>query len=241
MHELAKLGFSQSYTYFTWRNFKAELTGYLDELAHGEPAEFFRPNFFANTPDILPPYLQTGGRPAFRIRLVLAATLSSLYGIYSGFELCENAALPDREEYADSEKYEIRVRDWNAPGNIKADVAALNRIRRDHAALHDWRNVRFLPADHDNVIFYAKASGEDTLLIAVNLDPFHAADVRLHLPLADLGIAPDATFAARELLSGEHFMWRGADQTLHLDPAVNPAAILHVDTRLRATYHTQGS
>jgi starch synthase (maltosyl-transferring) len=241
MYELAKLGFSQSYTYFTWRNFKAELTGYLDELAHGEPAEFFRPNFFANTPDILPPYLQTGGRPAFRIRLVLAATLSSLYGIYSGFELCENAALPDREEYADSEKYEIRVRDWNAPGNIKADVAALNRIRRDHAALHDWRNVRFLPADHDNVIFYAKASGEDTLLIAVNLDPFHAADVRLHLPLADLGIAPDATFAARELLSGEHFMWRGADQTLHLDPAVNPAAILHVDTRLRATYHTQGS
>jgi starch synthase (maltosyl-transferring) len=241
MHELAKLGFSQSYTYFTWRNFKAELTGYLEELAHGETAEYLRPNFFANTPDILPPYLQTGGRAAFRIRLVLAATLSSLYGIYSGFELCENAALPDREEYADSEKYEIRVRDWDAPGNIKADVAALNRIRRDHPALHDWRNVRFLAADHDNVIFYAKASGNDTLLIAVNLDPFHAADVRLHLPLADLGIAPDASFAARELLGGEHLMWHGAEQTLHLDPAVNPAAILHVASRLRDAHEGQGS
>jgi starch synthase (maltosyl-transferring) len=199
-------------------------------------ADYYRPNFFANTPDILPPYLQTGGRPAFRIRLVLAATLSSIYGIYSGYELCENAALPDREEYADSEKYQIRVRDWDAPGNIKADIAALNRIRRDHPALHDWRNVRFLRADHDNVIFYAKANGDDTLLVAVNLDPAHAAEVRLHLPLGDLGIAGDASFAVRELLGGENFMWRGAEQTLRLDPQTNPAAILHVDNRLRVPY-----
>jgi starch synthase (maltosyl-transferring) len=236
MKELAKIGFTQSYTYFTWRNFKGELTDYVRELAFSEMAEYYRPNFFANTPDILPPYLQTGGRPAFRIRLVLAATLSSVYGIYSGYELCENAALPGREEYADSEKYEIKVRDWDAPGNIKADVTAINRIRREHPALHDWRNVRFLQADHDNVIFYAKSSGDDTLLIAVNLDPFHAADVRLHLPLADLGIAEDASFAARELLGGERYMWNGAEQTLRLDPLTNPAAIVHIDNRLRVTY-----
>ena len=236
MKELAKVGFTQSYTYFTWRNFKAELTDYLNELAYSEMAEYYRPNFFTNTPDILPPYLQSGGRPAFRIRLVLAATLSSNYGIYSGFELCESAALPDREEYLDSEKYEIRMRDWDAPGNIKADVTALNRIRREYAALHDWRNVRFLRADHDNVIFYGKSAGADTLLVAVNLDPFHPADVRLHLPLADLGIAPDQSFAVRELLGGENYMWRGAEHVLQLDPERNPALILHVDNRLRVAY-----
>ena len=236
MKELAKIGFTQSYTYFTWRNFKGELTDYLNELAHGEMAEYYRPNFFVNTPDILPPFLQSGGRPAFRIRAALAATLSSVYGIYSGFELCENAALPGREEYADSEKYEIKRRDWDAPGNIKGDITALNRIRREHVALQDWRNVRFLQADHDNVIFYAKSSAEDTLLIAVNLDPFHAADACLHFPLDALGIAEDASFAARELLGGEHYMWRGSEQTLRLDPAINPAAILHVDNRLRVPY-----
>ncbi len=236
MKELAKIGFTQSYTYFTWRNFKGELTDYLNELAHGEMADYYRPNFFANTPDILPPFLQSGGRTAFRIRAVLAATLSSVYGIYSGFELCENAALSGREEYADSEKYEIKHRDWDAPGNIKGDITALNRIRREHVALQDWRNVRFLQADHDNVIFYAKSSAADTLLIAVNLDPFHAADARLHFPLDALGIADDASFAARELLGGEQYMWRGGEQILRLDPALNPAAILHVDNRLRVPY-----
>jgi len=231
MNELAKLGFTQSYTYFTWRNAKAEITAYLEELARSEMAEYYRPNFFTNTPDILPPYLQTGGRAAFRIRLVLAATLSSLYGIYSGYELCENAALPDREEYADSEKYEIRVRDWNAPGNIKADVTALNRIRREHPALHDWRNVRFLRADDDDVIFYIKSHGEDTVLVAVNLDPRRVVDVRVHVPIDDLGIGADASYAVRELLGGATSTWRGAEQMLHLDPAVNPAAILQVFNR----------
>ena len=189
----------------------------------------------------MPPFLQTGGRAAFRIRLVLAATLSSVYGIYSGFELCENEALSGREEYADSEKYEIKVRDWDAPGNIKADITILNRLRREHTALQDWRNVRFLQADHDNVLFYAKSRGDDTLLIAVNLDPFHPADVRLHLPLADLGLAPDASFAARELLGGERYMWRGPEVMLHLDPAVNPAAIVHIDNRLRVVYANPSS
>ena len=236
MKQLAKGGFSQSYTYFTWRNFKDEIAQYVGELAHSEMAEYYRPNFWPNTPDILPPFLQTGGRPAFRIRLVLAATLSSLYGIYSGFELCENAALPGREEYADSEKYELKTRDWNAPGNIVAEITRVNAIRRENPALHDWRNVRFLRADADTVLFYAKSAGAHTLLIAVNLDPLHAADVALHLPLHELGIDSDETFAAEELLSGERFMWRGEVQRMRLDPQTNPAAILRVDTRMRVDY-----
>ena len=236
MKELAKLGFTQSYTYFTWRNFKDELTDYLGELAHAEMAQYYRPNFFANTPDILPPFLQTGGRPAFLIRLYLAATLSSVYGIYSGFELGENAALPGREEYLDSEKYEVRVRDWDAPGNIKPDIALVNRIRRENPALHDWRNITFLRADADSVLFFQKAAGENTLLIAIALDPFHPVDVMLHLPLRELGIAEDQTFAVDELTGGEHLMWRGGAQTVHLDPARNPAAIFRLDLRLRVDY-----
>jgi starch synthase (maltosyl-transferring) len=236
MKELAKLGFTQSYTYFTWRNFKGELTDYLDELAHSEMAQYYRPNFFANTPDILPPFLQTGGRPAFLIRLYLAATLSSVYGIYSGFELGENAALPGREEYLDSEKYEVRVRDWNAPGNLKAEIALVNRIRRENPALHDWRTITFLRADADNVLFFQKSSGDNTLLIAINLDPFHLAEVTLHLPLMELGIAEDHTFAVDELIGGEHLMWRGGAQTVRLDPARNPAAIFRLDRRLRVDY-----
>ncbi len=236
MKQLAKRGFSQSYTYFTWRNFKDEIAGYVNELAHSEMAEYYRPNFWPNTPDILPPFLQTGGRPAFVIRLVLAATLSSLYGIYSGYELCENAALPGREEYAGSEKYEIKVRDWNAPGNIVAEIARINEIRRANPALHDWRNVRFLRTDDDTVLFFAKTAGTNTLLIAVNLDPAHAVRARLHLPLAELGIGEDETFACEELLGGERFMWRGGAQTLTLDPVASPAAILRIDTRLRVDY-----
>jgi starch synthase (maltosyl-transferring) len=236
MKALAKRGFSQSYTYFTWRNFKDEIRAYVEELAYSEMAEYYRPNFWPNTPDILPPFLQSGGRPAFRIRLVLAATLASLYGIYSGYELCENAALAGREEYADSEKYELKHRDFAAPGNIVADVTRINAIRRENPALHDWRNVRFLRADHENVLFYAKSAGTNTLLIAVNLDPAHAASVALHLPLGDLGIREGETFACEELLGGERFMWRGAVQTLTLDPKSNPAAILRIDGRMRVDY-----
>ncbi len=236
MKELAKLGFTQSYTYFTWRNFKAELTDYSTELAYTEMGEYFRPNFFANTPDILPPFLQTGGRPAFRIRLFLAATLSSVYGIYSGFELCENAALPGREEYLNSEKYEVRVRDWDAAGNIKADIARINTIRRENPALHTWRNVRFHAAADDNVLFYSKTAGRNTLLIAVNLDPFHAVRTTIEIPLADLGYGAAEPVACEELLSGERRIWHGAVQTLELDPQINPAAIFRVDGRLHVDY-----
>jgi starch synthase (maltosyl-transferring) len=226
MNELAKGGFSQSYTYFTWRNTKSDLTEYALQLADTEMAEFYRPNFFANTPDILPPFLQTGGRAAFRIRLMLAATLSSVYGIYSGFELCENAALPGREEYLDSEKYEIRVRDWNAPGNINDEIARINRIRRENAALQDWRNVRFYRADDDAVLFYGKRRGSNILLIAVNLDPFVARETTLWFPTGDFRLADEESFGVEELLGGgPKEAWRGSPHGVRLDPQRNPVAI----------------
>ena len=227
MNELAKLGFTQSYTYFTWRNTKAELTEYLIELTQTEMAEFYRPNFFANTPDILPPFLQTGGRPAFRIRLVLAATLSSVYGIYSGFELCEDAALPGREEYLDSEKYEIRVRDWNAPGNIAGDVARINRVRRENPALQDWRNVRFYRADDEMILFYGKASGDNLIFVAVNLDPLLARETTLWFPTGNLGLADDDPYVVEELLAdgAPSAQWRGSPHGVRLDPQQNPAVM----------------
>jgi starch synthase (maltosyl-transferring) len=237
MERLAKIGFSQSYTYFTWRNTKAELTAYATELALGETAEYFRPNFWPNTPDILPPYLQTGGRPAFVIRLVLAGTLAASYGIYSGYELCENAGLPGREEYADSEKYEIKVRDWNAPGNIRAEVAALNRIRRENPAFAERANLRFYRADDDDVIFYGRMRGDEVLLVAVNLDPFAARDVLLWVPTGDLGIADDEPYEVEELLGGTRHVWRGSAQRWLLAPQTNPAAIF----RLRAPARSAAS
>jgi len=230
MQALAKVGFTQSYTYFTWRNFKGELTEYLTELTQGPMAEYFRGNLFANTPDILPPILQQGGRPAFKMRLVLAATLSSVYGIYSGYELCENRAVPDTEEYLDSEKYEIKVRDWDAPGNIVDYVARVNRIRRENPALHEYRNLRFYPSDDDNVLFYGKRSvdGGNSILVAVNLDPFEPHRAEIRIPLRDLGIGPEDRFQAEELITGERHLWKGGAPQLLLDPQVEPAAIFRI-------------
>jgi starch synthase (maltosyl-transferring) len=171
---LAKVGFSQSYTYFTWRNFKQELIDYLTELTQTDVKEYLRPNFFTNTPDINPPYLQTGGRPAHQVRLVLAATLSSVYGIYNGFELCEATPIPGKEEYLDSEKYEYKVWDWDRPGNIKDYIATVNRIRRDNPALQELDNLRFYPAHDDSILFYGKMTPDrgNMVFVAVNLDPF---------------------------------------------------------------------
>ena len=221
MRALAKAGFTQSYTYFTWRNSKQELTDYVTELAQGPAKEYLRPNFFTNTPDILPLLLQQGGRPAFRIRLVLAATLAPSYGIYNGFELCEARALPDSEEYLDSEKYEYKVWDWDRPGHIKDDIARINRIRRDNPALHRLDTLRFHPADDDAVLFYGKTSedGADHLFIAVNLDPVRVHEAEIELPLAELGIPEDETFTALELLTGRAHRWRGARQQLASIPA----------------------
>ena len=231
MRALAKAGFSQSYTYFTWRVTKQELTDYGNELAQGPAKDYFRPNFFTNTPDILPVHLQEGGRPAFRIRLVLAATLSPSYGIYSGFELCENRAIPCTEEYLHSEKYEYKVWDWDRPGHIKADIAAVNRIRRDNPALHLLTNLRFYLAEDDHVLFYGKISedGANRIFIAVNLDPFAIHETTIELPLAALRTGAVDFFRVTELLSGTEHRWQGARQRVRLDPKVNPAAIFRIE------------
>jgi len=230
MQALGKLGFTQSYTYFTWRTFKDELREYFTELTQGEPAEYFRGNLFTNTPDILPPILQSGGRPAFKMRAALAATLSSLWGVYSGFELAEGAAVPGTEEYQDSEKYEIRVRDWSAPDSLAPYLGRLNAIRRAHPALQAYRGLRFFEADGDHVLFYGKQApdGGDVIWVAVNLDPYEPHEARLTLPLEGLGLAADDRVQVEELLTGRRQLWRGPTHVLRLDPADEPAAIFHV-------------
>src|SRR5262249_44472625 len=161
----------QSYTYFMWRNTKDELSSYAYELAQGPGVEYLRPNFFTNTPDILPPILQHGGRPAFQIRLVLAATMASAYGIYNGFELCEATAIPGTEEYANSEKYQYKVWDWDWPGNIKDYIGRINRIRNENPALHELRNLHVYRASDPSVIFYGKMTADrsNMVFVAVNL------------------------------------------------------------------------
>lgn len=230
MRLLAKAGFTQSYTYFTWRNTKGELTEYLTELTQGPGKEYYRPNFFANTPDILPVFLQEGGRPAFRIRLALAGTLSPAYGIYNGFELCENAAIPGREEYIHSEKYEYKVWDWERPGNIKRDVAVLNRFRRENPALHELTNLRFLDCPDPNMLAYAKATADrgNIIIAVVNLDPHGVHGGVVTLPLHDWGIANDQEFSVEEAFTGRVETWRGERQHLVLDPETNPAMLFRV-------------
>ncbi len=227
MKALAKAGFTQSYTYFTWRNFKREIIEYFTELTQTEVNQYLRGNLFANTPDILPYILQEGGRPAFKLRLVLAATLSSVYGIYSGFELCEATAVPGKEEYLNSEKYEYKVWDWSRLGNIIDFVAAVNRIRRHHPALHEYDNLRFYWADDDNILCYAKATPDrsDVVLVVVNLDPFQPHETTIHFPVEELGIAPDDQSRATDLLTGESYLWTGGSQYVRLDPHAEPAHI----------------
>ncbi len=205
MRALAKAGFSQSYTYFTWRNTKDELTEYLTELTQFPAREYFRPNFFTNTPDILHEFLQKGGRPAFRIRLVLAATLSPAYGIYNGFELCENTPIPGREEYLNSEKYEYKVWDWDRPGNIKNEIRIVNRLRRDNQAMQEFLNLRFLGCDEPDILAYAKISTNQTnaIIVVVNLDPHAPHEGEVELPLAALGLAIGDQFEMEEAFSGD--------------------------------------
>ncbi|MFF3488835.1 alpha-1,4-glucan--maltose-1-phosphate maltosyltransferase, partial [Streptomyces sp. NPDC002701] len=192
MHALARVGFQQSYTYFTWRNTKQELTEYLTELS-GEAAAYMRPNFFVNTPDILPEFLQHGGRAAFELRAVLAATLSPAWGMYAGYELCENtAARAGTEDYLDSEKYQLRPRDWEAAEREGTSIAplitSLNRIRREHRALRLLRNIRFHGTDNDAVLAYSKRAGSDTVLVVVNLDPHHTQEATVSLDMPHLGL-----------------------------------------------------
>jgi starch synthase (maltosyl-transferring) len=230
MRKLAKAGFTQSYTYFTWRNTKAELIEYLTELTQDVPKEYMRPNFFVNTPDINPPILQTGGRAAFVTRAALAATLSSAWGIYSGFELCESAPIPGREEYIDSEKYQLKVRDFDAPENIRDFVARLNHVRRENPALQELTNLRFHPAHDDHILFYGKTTPDrsNAVWVAVNLDPHHAHEADIELPLYTLGLDDHASVEVEDLLEGYRFQWRSKWQRLRLDPQVKPCAIWRV-------------
>ncbi len=230
MKVLAKVGFHQSYTYFTWRTNKHELTEYFTELAQTSMVDYFRGNLFTNTPDILPYFLQQGGRPAFMIRAALAATLSPLYGVYSGFELCEAAAVPGKEEYLDSEKYQFKGRDWNAPGNIKDFISKLNRIRGENRALHEFANLRFYRAENENVLFYGKmtASRDNIVLVVVNLDPWNRQESFIDVPVEAFGWMESDTYQVHDLLSDARYLWHGSRNFVVLDPHTKPVHVFRV-------------
>jgi starch synthase (maltosyl-transferring) len=230
MYRLGKVGFSQSYTYFTWRNTKAELTEYLTELNQAPARDVFRPHFFVNTPDINPVFLQRSGRAGFLIRAALASTLSGLWGVYSGFELCEAAPVPGKEEYLDSEKYEIKPRDWQAPGNIIGEITRLNEIRRSHPALQSHLGLTFYNAFNDNILYFGKRVDEqgEIVLVAVNLDPFSAQSATVEVPLWEFRLPDDGTVDVEDLVRGHRFTWHGKTQTIHLDPSEIPFSIWRV-------------
>ncbi|HYY31288.1 MAG TPA: alpha-1,4-glucan--maltose-1-phosphate maltosyltransferase [Chthoniobacterales bacterium] len=230
MKALAKGGFTQSYTYFTWRTSKWDLTEYLTELTHSEMKFYFRGNFFTNTPDILPFHLQTGGRPAFMMRAVLATTLTTVYGIYSGFELCENVAIPGREEYLNCEKYQFKERDWNAPGNIKDYITTLNRIRKTNRALREYENLRFHTIENEQILFYSKATEglDNIILVMVNLDPHNTQSGFAYVPIESFQIDAAEPYQVEDLITGERFTWRGARNFVMLEPNSRPAHIFRV-------------
>jgi starch synthase (maltosyl-transferring) len=237
MHRLAKVGFSQSYTYFAWRNSAWEIRKYFSGLAQTDLAEFFRPNLWPNTPDILTEYLQTGGRPAFVIRLILAATLGANYGIYGPtFELCEDRPRePGGEEYLDSEKYEIRHWPLEAPQSLKPLIARVNRIRRENPALQQDRSLRFHPLDNEQLICYSKHSADrsNVVLVVVNLDPHHTHSGWLALPPAALGLQAEESFQVHDLLSDARYLWHAERNFIELNPQIIPAHIFRVRRKIR--------
>jgi starch synthase (maltosyl-transferring) len=232
MHRLAKLGFSQSYTYFAWRNTGQELTDYFSELTQTELREYFRPNLWPNTPDILPEFLQVGGRPAFMIRLILAATFGASYGIYGpAFELCENTpALPGSEEYLNSEKYELKQRDLQSAWSLKDFISRINRIRKNNAALQNNHSLRFHATDNPMLLCYSKATDDlsNVIVVIVNLDSFHRQTGWVRLDLTALGLEADRAFQVHDLLGEGRFLWRGSSNYVELTPESLPAHILHV-------------
>ncbi|MGW2255006.1 maltotransferase domain-containing protein [Kitasatospora sp. NPDC001660] len=238
LRTLARVGFQQSYTYFTWRNTKQELTAYLGELAGfdgSEPAAYLRPNLFVNTPDILPGYLQGGGRAAFQVRAVVAATAAPTWGVYAGFELCEaTPAAPGGEEYADSEKYQYRPRDWAAAEregrSLAPLITTLNRIRERHPALHHLRNLRFHECDNEQILCFSKRRGGDTVLVVVNLDPRHPQEGTVSLDLPALGLTEGDSFDVHDELGGATYRW-GRDDYVRLDPRHQVAHVLAVRPR----------
>jgi len=254
MRVLAKAGFTHSYTYFTWRNTKQGLTEYFTELTQTDLADVMRPNLWPNTPDILPSYLQFGGRPAFIVRAILATTLSPVYGLYSGFELCENAGLwkadwiPGgdprhflnlcdwdykqlaKEEYWESEKYQWKARDWNAPGNIKEIITRLNRARRENRALQQLRNLRFQQADNDLVLAFSKATvaRDNCIFVVVNLDAWNVQESFVYVPLEDFGLGENETYQVHDLVSDERYLWTGRRNFVRLDPQLHPGHVFRI-------------
>ena len=235
---LARLGFTQSYTYFTWKNTSSELREFMGEFSRADVLEYYRGNLFANTPDILHEYLVTGGRSAFRIRLLLAGTLSPLYGIYSGYELAENIPVrPGSEEYLDSEKYQLRQRSYDVPHALDADIMRLNQLRRAEPALQRADNLRFVPSENDRVLAYLKtragSRGEprgNDLLIVVNLDPHDPHESVVHLPLESLGMRHDQDYEVEDLLTGTRYRWHGGRNYVRLDPSYEPAHVFRIIT-----------
>ncbi len=227
MKRLAKVGFNQSYTYYTWRNTKAELTEYLTELTTEDCRHYMRPNFFTNTPDINPYFNHTSGRPGFRTRSILAASLSGNWGLYSGFEFCEADWLPPKDEYLYSEKYELKHRDFDAEGHIKDDIRLINRLRATNAAMRDFTNLKFFNADDDRVLYYGRfdARAGNFLLFHVLIDPHAGADFAFELPLWEFGLPDHASIEAEDAIHGNRFTWRGKAHTLSLDPQNRPYAI----------------
>jgi len=236
MYRLAKTGFDQSYTYFTWRNTKKELIEYLTELTQTEVREYFRPNFWPNTPDILPEFLQYGGKSAFMIRLVLAATLNSNYGIYGpAFELCVNEVIPGKEEYLYSEKYQMKHWDRNKAGNLRDFIARVNRIRKENAALQTTWNLHFYEVDNDSLLSYGKATEDlsNVILVVVNLDPFHKQSGWLRIPVSQLGMDLTQPYLVHDLLSDDKCIWQGEKHFVELNPQILPASIFRIRKRLK--------
>jgi starch synthase (maltosyl-transferring) len=237
MYRLAKLGFSQSYTYFAWRNTKPELTQYFTEITQTEVSDFFRANLWPNTPDILTEYLQFGGRPAFMTRLVLAAMLGANYGIYGpAFELCENTARePGSEEYLNSEKYEVKHWDLEKESNLREFIARVNHIRRENRALQSDRSLRFYPVDNPDILCFGKSTDDlsNVIVVAVNLDPHHIQSGWLDLPAEELELDPDRPFQMHELLTDARYLWQGRRNFVQLDPDSSPAQIFRVRPRIR--------
>jgi len=231
MKSLAKMGFNQSYTYFTWRNYKQELIDYFTELTQTNVADYMIGNLFTNTPDILPEFLQNAPRSAFKIRATLAATLSSVWGMYNGFELCEGKPIPGKEEYIDSEKYQFKVWDWDRPGNIKEYITKLNMIRRNNTEFQHYRNLIFFHAENNNILFYCKYTKdfENAVLVVVNLDPYNVQESIVYVPVHMFGFGYDETYEVIDLITGEHYFWCGERNYIKLDPInKEPAHILKI-------------
>lgn len=240
MYNLAKLGFTQSYNYFPWRNTSAELRQFMTELTRTSVKEFYRPNLWPNTPDILPQYLQYGGRPAFMVRLILAATLGASYGVYGpAYELCVNTPrAPGEEEYRDSEKYEIKAWDLNSPTSLQPLITLVNAIRRSNSALHSNELLAFHSVDNEQLFAYSKRTADrsNLILTVVNLDPYHTQKGFIELSLEEMGIGTTDTFQVQDLLGGSHYLWRGSRNFVELDPKLMPAAIFKIKRHVRTEH-----